>query len=82
MAKLGRYSDAAEQFVRVIRAQPRFAEAYNGYGLVLLEQEKWSAAVTQFEMAVRLEPAFADARLNLDRATLLRDLRGSEQRRE
>lgn len=82
MAKLGRYSDAADQFVRVIRAQPRFAEAYNGYGLVLLEQEKWSAAVSQFEMAVRLEPAFADARLNLDRATLLRDLRGSAQRRE
>ncbi|MCF7687173.1 MAG: tetratricopeptide repeat protein [Cephaloticoccus sp.] len=76
LTRMQRYPEAVDQFSAAIRLQPNFAEARNGLGVLFMRMERWSDAVGQLQAALRIRPNYPEARENLDRAELLRDLRG------
>jgi len=44
-------------------------------GEALMGLERWAEAIDQFHTALRINPNYTEAKVNLDKAELLRDLR-------
>ena len=57
----GRYSDAANQFDKVIKNEQYSRNGYYGLGQVYSAQKKYSKAIEQFEQAIRKDGEFYDA---------------------
>ena len=50
----GEYTNALAHFNMVIHSNPEFGEAYNGRGLVFLDQEQYEWAISDFTRAIAL----------------------------
>lgn len=68
LAEHGRSVDAESQYQQAIRYNPRFAWAYNNWGLILAERGQLSAAMEKYRAAIRFEPSLAPAYNNLGTA--------------
>jgi pentatricopeptide repeat protein len=67
LARLGRYPEAIEQFVKVTQESPEFASAYNNWGNTLLQMGDRQGAREKYEKALQFDPDHDGARQNLDR---------------
>ena len=67
LAKLGRLTQAAEQFEIVARLQPDFASAYNNWGNVASLMGDPERARELYQLALRYDPNHDGARQNLAR---------------
>jgi Flp pilus assembly protein TadD len=54
--RLGHVDEAEQSLRKAIEVDPRFAEAYDTLGLVLVRRGNFAGAAAQFEQAVRLSP--------------------------
>ncbi|GHA47189.1 hypothetical protein GCM10008927_09970 [Amylibacter ulvae] len=72
--RLGKHDPAAAHFKRAITLNPKYAEAYNEYGIMLLETDKITPAIQQFQTALKYAPKMTGALLNLGTA-LIKDNR-------
>jgi tetratricopeptide (TPR) repeat protein len=52
----GRWSEAADIYVRLTRLLPREPDIHHVHGLVLMELEQWKPAIEQFDRAIALNP--------------------------
>src|SRR5229473_606293 len=63
-----RYKEARKSFERSIKADRKFADAYNNLGVVLYEEKKYGAAIKQYRKAIALDEASASFFSNLGAA--------------
>jgi len=63
-----RYKEARKSFDRSIKADRKFADAYNNLGVVLYEEKKFGGAVKQYQKAIALEGTSASFYSNLGAA--------------
>ncbi len=68
--RAGNHSDAAELFVRAVRADPANPEIANNQGLNARAMGDHAGAVEAFQRALELKPDFASARQSLSRSLL------------
>jgi tetratricopeptide (TPR) repeat protein len=61
----GSFDEAARDFLAVIRASPRFAEAYLNLGLAHEQQGKYEEAIQSLQQALKLKPTLRGANLFL-----------------
>lgn len=47
------------QYQKSIELEPKFAPAYNNWGMALLSQNMYDDAIAQFEQETALDPKFA-----------------------
>jgi protein O-mannosyl-transferase len=73
--QLAHFATAAREFSAVLHDQPNFAVGRNSMGEALMGLERWAEAIDQFHTALRINPNYTEAKVNLDKAELLRDLR-------
>lgn len=73
--RLGRFASAEDELRQVVRANPEFPEPHNALGEALMGLGRWDEAAREFETALHAKPDYEEARLNLDRAEIRRDLR-------
>ena len=73
--QLAHFATAAREFSAVLHDQPNFAFGRNSMGEALMGLERWAEAIDQFHTALRINPNYTEAKVNLDKAELLRDLR-------
>jgi tetratricopeptide (TPR) repeat protein len=62
------WSEAAAEYAEAIRIRPRYADAYNNLGVILLRQNRRNEAVAHFTEALRIDPGNRRAQENLNRA--------------
>jgi protein O-GlcNAc transferase len=65
LQSLGRWSEAAEVYGRVVALEPESADAHFALGVALQSQSQHESAVNAFERALQWRPDFADALNNL-----------------
>jgi tetratricopeptide (TPR) repeat protein len=63
-----RYKEARRSFERAIRADRRYADAYNNLGVIYYEGKKYGAAVKQYEKAIEMDNSSASFFNNLGAA--------------
>ena len=63
--RLSECDTGLEQFKKALDREPRFAEAWWGRGLCLMDTGKQNDAVAAFDRAIRLRPDFASAHYDL-----------------
>ena len=68
---LGRFPEAASEIEIALRQNPRYTEAYNNLGYILMRSGDFKSAETMFRQALFYTPNFTQAQKNL--ATDLRD---------
>ncbi len=64
-AKLGKYTEAVNEFKIATELSPRFVEAHNNLGVVLVELLRFEDARAAYRQAIDLDPKFVDAYTNL-----------------
>jgi tetratricopeptide (TPR) repeat protein len=64
------YSQALEQFNRVIEALPRFDKSYYGRGLIYERQKEYDKAIADFQMVTELNPNDYKPYYNLGKISL------------
>jgi tetratricopeptide (TPR) repeat protein len=62
--------EAAAKFERAISLDPNYVNAFNNYGVVLAEQERYEDAIKRFGEALAISPQFEGALANLWQAGL------------
>ncbi|PIB23085.1 hypothetical protein BFP76_08645 [Amylibacter kogurei] len=72
--RLGKIEPASAHFKRAITLNPKYAEAYNEFGNMLMETGKIELAIQQFQNALKYAPKMTAALLNLGTA-LIKDNR-------
>lgn len=60
----GKKTNAVSSYLRVIKLQPSFIEAYNNLGLDLNSLGRHQEALDYFDMALKIRPNFLEAALN------------------
>ncbi len=65
LVREGRAAEAAEYFSHAIAIRSNYAEALNGMGEVLANQQKTVQAIHWFERAMRANPNYAETYINL-----------------
>jgi tetratricopeptide (TPR) repeat protein len=65
LARQGKLSEAAAQFLQALWINPRLAEADYNLGLVRLSWGDRSAAIQSFRQALRIDPSYIAAQLSL-----------------
>ena len=63
-----RYKEARKSFERSVKADHKFADAYNNLGVVLYEEKKYGPAIKQYRKAIALDEASASFFSNLGAA--------------
>ena len=63
----GQYKIVLQELLKAIQVEPRFAPAYNLYGLVYQELEEYALAEENFRRAIELKPGDSEARNNFGR---------------
>ena len=63
-----RYKEARKTFDRSIKANRKFADAYNNLGVVLYEEKKFGGAIKQYQKAIALDSTSASFYSNLGAA--------------
>jgi hypothetical protein len=63
--KLGRHTEAIEDFSQAVRSKPDFEEAYNNLGVAFAGLGRWFEAIDAYNQAIKIKPDFEDAYLNL-----------------
>src|ERR1041385_5407504 len=66
--KKGDLDGAHNAFEKVLRLNPRNAEAHDLLGWVLLTQGQTDSAIAHYRQAIQLKPSLADAHINLANA--------------
>ncbi|TFH43780.1 MAG: toll/interleukin-1 receptor domain-containing protein [ANME-2 cluster archaeon] len=61
LLKEGKYSEAIEKFQKVIEIDPNHADAYYGWGIVLLTLGRFEEAIEKFQKVIKIDPNHADA---------------------
>jgi Tfp pilus assembly protein PilF len=79
LMKLGRFSDAAAEYEKVLIAQPQNVEVHNNFGIVLSRQERFDEAIEHFSKALQIDPNCKVARDNLNRALVEKQKRPSPE---
>jgi tetratricopeptide (TPR) repeat protein len=84
LLRLGRTTEAREQFELALRYEPDFAAAHRNLADLLADSHLWSEAVGQYEAALRLDPGNAETHFNLSLvlSNLGRDAEAEAQFRE
>ena len=54
-----RYKEARKSFEKSIKANHKFADAYNNLGVVFYEQKKYGAAIRQYHKAIVIDETAA-----------------------
>lgn len=62
---IGRREQAFGHFVKAAEIQPDLAEAHQGVGTLLVEQQQWGPAREALELALRLDPSLDRSRIGL-----------------
>jgi glycosyltransferase involved in cell wall biosynthesis len=70
-AQLGEHSEALDLWRRLLRLQPRSAEAYLNMGTAYWNLGKYAEAVSVAEKALRLDPSLKEAKFNMAYSLLL-----------
>lgn len=60
----GNKANAVSSYLRAIKLQPNFAEAYNNAGLDLCALDRHQEAISYFEEALKIIPTFKEAAIN------------------
>jgi tetratricopeptide (TPR) repeat protein len=63
--KLGRHTEAIEDFSQAVRSKPNFEEAYNNLGVAFAGLGRWPEAIDAYNQAIKIKPDFAEAYTNL-----------------
>ncbi len=66
--QIGRCEEGLALLRRAVEAEPRYAEALNSLGVVLLEARRAAEALPYFERAVEAKPDYANAHISLGEA--------------
>ena len=73
LANQGRYKEAAEQYHKALRLNPKYADAYANLGYALARQGKIEDAISHFETALKIKPTYYEAHSNLGIAMAMKD---------
>ncbi len=68
LARLGRMTEAVEQYEQAVRIRPNFADAQNNLGMVLEQAGRVPEAIIQFKQTLQTRPDYAEAHNNLGMA--------------
>jgi tetratricopeptide (TPR) repeat protein len=50
------YPQAAQQYQKALRSNPRFQQAHSGLGLAYYQMQKYPEALDEFEIVLKLNP--------------------------
>ena len=62
--------EAAEQYQKTLRLNPKYADAYANLGIALAIDDRQQEAITHLTEALRIYPDYASARQNLQESRL------------
>ena len=73
LASQGDFRTAAAHYAAAVALRPDFDRALNNLGVMMMKLGETDRAIHYFQEAVRQHPEYAEARLNLEKATQVRD---------
>jgi len=57
----GKYEQAISEYIKAIKINPNYADAYNNRGVSYYNQGKYEQAINDYTRAIELNPKYADA---------------------